>query len=629
MVIRTASVLLAFFVLFAGEGMARADAGTATKTAELELVEDIASILRERHVAGAALALVDRDGVRFATGVGSADLAARRPATRDTLFRVASISKILVGLSILMLVDEGRFSLETPIRELVPEVRFENPWESSSPVRVVHLLENTTGWDDLRPREFAREVVERRPLAEVLAFDARSRTSRWPPGTYASYANSGPTVAAAIVEKIAGKPYEDFVRERLFSPLRMPTTTFDNPPANDALRAHSYAADGRTELRHRSLLFRPSAGLDASAAEMGNLLSLFLSGGTFDGVRIVRTAALLRMETPASTPGARLGLTTGYGLASQALPAEGLVWRGHRGGFEGASADFFYERELGAGYFLAISSDDDAAFEAIGQLVRAKLAKNAVRREPPESTRPSDRAFSVTSGFYEVANPRYERTRFWRSVVDLAYVSETVDGLRVEARSGHFSRGTYVHVDGALFRRPSEYAPTLAAFPGGSPFMTPTLETPRGVLRRIPTTMALLRLGGLGLSVAAFLSAIPVALLGGVRRFRNRGKAAIQSVPLGVELAPVVAIGAMLLGTLCAARSDVTTLGRVGPSSVTVFASTVVLTLAAFATALSCAKLPRSISTARRIHALVLSGALLGLVGYLAYWGILGIRTWD
>jgi len=628
MVIRR-SLVLACILLLAREGAAQADVGPATKNADQELVEGIAAILRERHVASAALALVDRDGVRLATGVGSADLAARRPATRDTLFRVASISKILVSLSILLLVEEGRFSLETPIRELVPEVRFENPWESTSPVRVLHLLENTTGWDDLRPREFAREVVERRPLAEVLAFDPRSRTSRWPPGTYASYANSGPTVAAAIVEKVAGKPYETFVRERLFLPLRMPTSTFDRPAPNDATRAHSYGADGRTELRHRSLLFRPSAGLDASAAEMGNLLSLFLNGGTFEGVRIVPTSALVRMETPASTPGARLGLTTGYGLASQSLQAEGLVWRGHRGGFEGASADFFYERALGAGYFLAISSDDDTAFEAIGHLVRARLAKNAARHEPPDSTRPSDRFFSVTSGFYEVANPRYERTRFWRSVVDLAYVSETADGLRVEARSGHFSRGTYVHVHGSLFRRPSESVATLAAFAEGSALVTPTLETPQGVLQRIPTGTALLRLGGLGLSIAALLSAIPVALFGGVRRIRNRGKEALQGVPLGAELAPVVAIGAMLIGIFCAARSDVATLGRVGPVSLTVFASTVVFALATLATALSCAKLPRSISAARRIHALVLSGALLGLVGYLAYWGILGIRTWD
>jgi hypothetical protein len=365
---------------------------------------------------------------------------------------------------------------------------------------------------------------------------------------------------------------------------------------------------------------------------MGNLLSLFLNGGTFEGVRIVPTSALVRMETQTSTPGARLGLTTGYGLASQSLQAEGLVWRGHRGGFEGASADFFYERSLGAGYFLAISSDDDTAFEAIGHLVRARLAKDAARRDPSDPSdlpRPSDRAFPVTSGFYEVANPRYERTRFWRSVVDLAYVSETADGLRVEARSGHVSRGTYVHVDGSLFRRPSESVATLAAFPEGSAFVTPTLETPQGVLQRIPTGTALLRLGGLGLSFAALLSAIPVALLGGVRRFRNPGKEALQGVPLGVELGPVGAIGAMLIGTFSAASSDVATLGRVGPSSVTVFASTVVFALGTLATALSCAKLPQSISMARRIHALVLSSALLGLAGYLAYWGILGIRTWD
>jgi CubicO group peptidase (beta-lactamase class C family) len=79
--------------------------------------------------------------------LGVADVASGRSTTPETLFRIGSVSKAFVSLAILMLVNQGKLSLDDPVHKLAPEVWFENPWESTDPVRVVHLLDHTTGWD--------------------------------------------------------------------------------------------------------------------------------------------------------------------------------------------------------------------------------------------------------------------------------------------------------------------------------------------------------------------------------------------------------------------------------------------------------------------------------------------------
>jgi hypothetical protein len=102
------------------------------------------------------------------------------------------------------------------LHTLAPEVWFDNPWESSNPVRIVNLLEHTTGWDDLHFREYAKQAPDSMSLREGLDYDHHSRTSRWPPGTRMAYCNAGPAAAAYVVEKLTGQRFEDFVQQHLF-----------------------------------------------------------------------------------------------------------------------------------------------------------------------------------------------------------------------------------------------------------------------------------------------------------------------------------------------------------------------------------------------------------------------------
>ena len=132
---------------------------------------------------------------------------------------------MFVSLAILKLQEQGLVSLKDKVRDLVPEIEFKNPWSKTAPVLVEHLLEHTTGWDDIHLTEYALNDPAL-SLKQGLDYHPHSRTSRWMPGTRMAYCNSGPPVAAYIVEKITGQTFEDYVEEHFFQPMGMESMTF-------------------------------------------------------------------------------------------------------------------------------------------------------------------------------------------------------------------------------------------------------------------------------------------------------------------------------------------------------------------------------------------------------------------
>ena len=231
-----------------------------------ELRQQLEKILKDSHTPGVSVAIVHKNGPEWVTGLGVADVASNRAATADTLFRIGSTSKAFASLSILLLADQGKLSLDDPVRKLAPEVWFENRWESTDTIRVVHLLEHTTGWDDMHLREYAKQAPDTMTLREGLDYDHTSRISRWPPGTRMAYCNSGPPVAAYIVEKVTGQRFEDFVRENFFLPIGMKTATyFESAPGTATTLYHP---DGKTPYPYWHILLRPAGSINASANDM-------------------------------------------------------------------------------------------------------------------------------------------------------------------------------------------------------------------------------------------------------------------------------------------------------------------------------------------------------------------------
>jgi CubicO group peptidase (beta-lactamase class C family) len=221
-----------------------------------ELRQQLEKILKDTPTPAVSVAIVHKDGPEWVGALGTANVAANEPATADTLFRIGSTSKAFASLSILKLAREGKLSLDDPIRNLVPDLQFENRWESTDPIHVVHLLEHTTGWDDMHLREYAKNA-DGMDLRTGLAYGASSRVSRWRPGTRMSYCNTGPAVAAYIVEKVTGQPFEDYVQQNFFTPIGMKTATYFLPQANAVTL---YQGAGKTPCPYWHIIYRPEGG---------------------------------------------------------------------------------------------------------------------------------------------------------------------------------------------------------------------------------------------------------------------------------------------------------------------------------------------------------------------------------
>ena len=201
-----------------------------------ELRQQLEKILADTHTPGMSIAIVHRDGPEWVAGLGKSNVATNHATTDETLFRIGSTSKAFASLSILKLAGEGKLSLQDPVRKLAPDVWFENRWEATDPVRVVDLLEHTTGWDDMHLREYAKDA-KGMTLREGLDYDHHSRISRWRPGTRMSYCNSGPPVAAYIVEKITGQRFEDYVTQ---NKQKKTASTFSSIPNTNRKQKQPY-----------------------------------------------------------------------------------------------------------------------------------------------------------------------------------------------------------------------------------------------------------------------------------------------------------------------------------------------------------------------------------------------------
>ena len=203
-----------------------------------ELQKAMKDVLDKEHVPGAGVALVANGQVLWCGGIGEADITAKRAVDCDTEFRVGSISKTFVALALLKLQEEGKINLYARLQDVAPEIPLKNRWESAHPVRIVNLLEHTAGFDDMEFSE-VYNLHDRYdfPLLDVFKRFQEPQIVRWPPGTRMSYSNPGNAVAGYLIEKITGKPFDQYIRETFLRPMEMENADYPFTDANRSMLA--------------------------------------------------------------------------------------------------------------------------------------------------------------------------------------------------------------------------------------------------------------------------------------------------------------------------------------------------------------------------------------------------------
>jgi len=592
-----------------------------------ELRTQLESILKDTHTPGVSVAIVHRDENEWVAALGKADVAGGRVATADTLFRIGSVSKAFASLSILKLVDQHKLSLDDTVHKLAPEVWFENRWEATDPIRVVHLLEHTTGWDDIHLREYAKDGASL-SLRDAFDYDHHSRISRWRPGSRVSYCNAGPPVAAYIVEKLTGQRFEDYVQQNLFGPIGMTTATyFQPPPASTTILYHE---DGTTPYPYWNIIFRPAGSINASAKDMAAYVRFYLNRGMANGTQVIPASDIDRMEIPASGWAAKEGLKAGYGLSNYWTVSDGFVYHGHNGGVNGGLTEMQYMPAYDTGYFYSINSANVDAFRQIGKAIRAYITRKLEKPPlPPAASLPPNS--SEYAGWYEPDSPRNEMTRFLERLAGIAFVHFS-DGKLLSISLGGWNDPS-VPVSGSQFRDVSkdpkeapEPIATLALLTNNDGRF---LEAGTGMMKQIPAGLAILEILLTAFAVLAMLAILiygPFWLLGGFSKKRRRPS------ERAIRIWPLIAVLSLIVCGFLLSLDDgdlITNFGHPSIWSVGFFLMTILFGVASVASAIALWRAPAAtVRRGVRRFSTIVTTALLIATAYLAYWGVIGIRTW-
>jgi CubicO group peptidase (beta-lactamase class C family) len=277
--------------------------------------EAMQGFVDQKEVAGAVTVIGTRDGIASLEAVGSRDLLKAEPMGKDALFRIASMTKPITAIAIMILAEEGKLSIQDPVEKILPEFRGQRLVASRSPdglvlkkparaVTVRDLLTHTSGIPGGLPEGLSDLYLKRnRTLAEgVVGFS--QEPLEFEPGSRWAYCNPGIDTLGRIIEVRSGKPYEAFLLERIFKPLGMADTSFY--PTGEALGRLAVTYDrkeGQLVPAADTLLGPPAGarypipagGLYSTAADLAKLYRMMLGGGGLGATRILKPESVEEM----------------------------------------------------------------------------------------------------------------------------------------------------------------------------------------------------------------------------------------------------------------------------------------------------------------------------------------------
>jgi CubicO group peptidase (beta-lactamase class C family) len=279
-----------------------------------------------KQAAGVVTLVMEKGQVVHHSAVGMADIGKGIKMEKDALFWIASMTKSVNASAMMILVDEGKLSLDQPASRWLPELAEVKLADGRSPIKPITLrmlLSHTAGIA-FPPRKPSDGAVSLKSYVATLI----KTPLAFQPGSAYEY-GFGPTIAGRILEIVSGMKYEAFLQRRLFGPLGMKDTQFNPDEAHRARIAQTYKTDEDThELvigynpfitsdARVTHMVEPSGGLFSTAADMGRFYAMIAAGGELDGVRILSKKAVQDMTEPASAGGRLLNYACGWQLNTE------------------------------------------------------------------------------------------------------------------------------------------------------------------------------------------------------------------------------------------------------------------------------------------------------------------------
>lgn len=282
--------------------------------------------LKQQNVPGLSLAVVRAGKVQKAKGYGLADVELNAPATENTVYQWASVSKQFTATAIMLLAQDGKLKISDPISKHYPDAP--SAWKN---VTIRHLLTHTSGIKSYTSLpNFFRTIRKDYDPDELIGL-VKDLPLEFEPGEKWDYCNTGYYLLGLIIEKVSGKSYAEFLKERIFAPLKMNTARLNHQFELISNRATGY--DNRSNSLWRSEFVSPTQPY-AAGALVGTVLDMAKWDAALYGTALLPTGTLEEMWTPVKLAD---GKTAPYGYGWQTGDIRGHRFVGHGGGIHGFS----------------------------------------------------------------------------------------------------------------------------------------------------------------------------------------------------------------------------------------------------------------------------------------------------
>ncbi len=314
------------------------------------------------EIPGLAIAIVKNGKIQFMRGFGTTKVGGSQPINENTLFMIGSITKTFTSTAVALLHAERTLSLEDKVQKWIPEFTLKDPLASKE-TNISDLLSNRIGLgtfqgdflffnSDLSTEDLIQKIGL---LDPQYGFRARY-----------SYINAGFFTAGEVIRRVTGKKWEEIIKEKILSPLKMENTlTLSAEFVNTSNKATGYTLfnDTRTEIPVMRLdNFAPAASMSSCAKDMATWLLAHLNNGKIDGNQLISNAAIQAIRRPYTI----IGMDTRnkqsthfslYGLGLHIKDRKGTIVYSHSGGVPGFASSWLMVPEENFGMIILTNTD--------------------------------------------------------------------------------------------------------------------------------------------------------------------------------------------------------------------------------------------------------------------------------
>ena len=248
---------------------------------------------------GMAAGIVYDKELIWAKGFGFADIERQKPATPKTIYRIASISKTFTATAIMQLRDRGLLQLDDPVSKHLMWFKFKNRFPEAPTITIRHLITHTSGLPRESPFSYWNDYNF--PTREEMIECLQKQENAYPAETRFKYSNLALAIAGEVVAKVAKQPYEKYIQENIFDPLKMASSSVNLPKSHMERLAVPYdrpKADGLREILPftDSKGITPAANLSSTVEDLGRYISFHLSDGKAGKNTVLKSSTLREMH---------------------------------------------------------------------------------------------------------------------------------------------------------------------------------------------------------------------------------------------------------------------------------------------------------------------------------------------